>query len=272
MSRKFNLILHRLISDDTHRCPRLQAKGYDRRNVLLQPIARPRLPRAHRNIAAAFILLVALLTTAANSYAKPGEGSYRQHYTLARFARLMEGKAGAMLPTVLPRDYHLTDIYGFDSVEQYQQADGTWASQVIPLRTWAVYYYKQVTPFYRLGNLSIDVDPQAQITYQDDHNNTVPKGLDAVGAPGMNYNYSGPWADASRLTVRYRRADRVIELYQGADQTPGQYAVIYFANHDRNITLTRFFVQAGSDISSDDLIRLADSIRPIDTDALDRYQ
>ncbi|PZR99578.1 MAG: hypothetical protein DLM69_07240, partial [Candidatus Chloroheliales bacterium] len=201
----------------------------------------------------------------------------KNNFTLAELTDFMDGAASYMLPSALPAGYKMVDdigagIYGYDITD----TTGVRRMVVEPSQFgWYVEYHKdiagqdqQIMRLHESGHVRV---ARAGDTLR--RSVTLPNPLDAVGNP--SYEISGGYtSDSDRLTARYRRPDRIIELYHDVRLGPSQdrYAFVYFANQDAQYPLTQVSIYTPESMSDAELLKMADSIERVDPQRLADYQ
>ncbi|PZR94640.1 MAG: hypothetical protein DLM69_12315, partial [Candidatus Chloroheliales bacterium] len=196
-------------------------------------------------------------------------------YTLADFAQIMANEPNFRLPTALPSGYKLGDI-SMPMVSYAISGTSTvTVTEELSRYGWYIEYQKN-TPGQDQQIMRLHVFSRVEVVRAGDELNrpvTVPNPLAAIGDP--NYKASGGYmSDSDRLAARYRRTDRIIELYHDVRLGPSQdrYAFVYFANQDAQYPLTQVSIFAPENVSDAELLKMADSIERVDPQRLADYQ
>ncbi len=196
-------------------------------------------------------------------------------YTLVKFAQIMAYEPNFRLPTALPSGYKLSEI-SVSMVSRVISGTSTVTlTEELSRYGWYVEYQKN-TPGQDQQIIRLHVSSHVGIVRAGDtlrRSVTLPNPLDAVGNPSYEI-FGGYTSDSDRLTARYRRADRIIELYHDVrlDRSQNRYAFVYFANQDAQHSLTQFSIYAPENVSDAELLKMADSIERVDPNHLERYQ
>jgi hypothetical protein len=192
-------------------------------------------------------------------------------YNLAELTRLMNGNPNFRLPTYLPANYSL------ESTEMYRVTYDETGKQTGEDCCWRVNYQQYIPGQDNTNFIRFNASSHVRVIKAGDQQVkgvTVADPLMAVGDPQYGTFGGSTLSDDTRLTARYRRTDRVIEIYHDArlDPTLREYAYVFFATGDRSYPLTRCTIIAPYNVTDSEMLKIADSIERVDPNHLERYQ
>lgn len=176
-------------------------------------------------------------------------------YTLPQWVQGKSGDPDFMLPTSLPGGYALS---GFTAISAQGPFDANCHSATdLHGVGWNVEYDK-----------AGDMQPyKLTIRGAGRDQNTASADFRASFTYACNL-----WASPGPVTASYQHPNRYIELHHNGAHAPYSQGVFVFITDSSNETIAGFYIQAYTSVTNDQLVSIADSIAPVDTQHLERYR